>query len=271
MKHARRLGERPRSLQVHEWPEADQRAWEAACRPGSRLKRGGAASRLAEVSRADFANRYGAFLGFLERTGRLNRNGRAAGQVTAPNVDVYLADLNARVRSVTCWNAIYKLRRAAELLAPTEDFSWLAEIEKDIALIMEPKSKFDRLVFSDRLLEAGLTIATEADLFGSNELARARGIRNGLMIALLALYPSRLKNFAGLEIGRTFREANSSWWIALPSVSTKTRRPDERRVHSALNPRIDLYLKQSRPVLIGSRPATNALWISSRTGKAYTR
>src|SRR5438128_7531135 len=137
--------ERPRSLPVNEWPEADRRAWEEACRPGSRLKPGGVASYLAEVSRDDFARRYGAFLGFLQRSARLDGGAAAAAQVTSSNVEAYIADLNARVRSVTVWNCIYKLRRAAQLLAPRADFSWLAEIEKDLALVMEPRSKFDRL------------------------------------------------------------------------------------------------------------------------------
>src|SRR5258708_28758211 len=136
----------PRSLPVHEWPDADRRAWEDACRPGSRLKPGGVASYLAEVSREDFARRYGAFLGFLQRNDRLEPHRSAAAQVTLPNVEAYVADLKARVRSVTAWNCIYKLRRAAQLLAPRADFSWLAEIEKDLALVMEPRSKFDRLV-----------------------------------------------------------------------------------------------------------------------------
>ena len=152
----------PRALPVHEWPDADRSAWEEACRPRSRLKPGGAASYLAPVSREDFGRRYGAFLGFLQRTGRLKRDAAAAAQVTLSNVEAYTSDLTARVRSVTVWNCIYKLRRAAELLAPTADFSWLAEIEKDIALMMEPRSKFDRLVFTGRLVEAGLTLVTEA-------------------------------------------------------------------------------------------------------------
>ena len=126
--------DRPRSLPVNEWPDADQRAWEDACRPGSRLKPGGAASYLAEVSRDDFARRYGAFLGFLQRSGRLKREVAAAAQVTLANVEAYITDLTARVRSVTVWICIYKLRRAAELLTPASDFSWLAEIEKDLAL-----------------------------------------------------------------------------------------------------------------------------------------
>jgi integrase/recombinase XerD len=121
---------RPRSLPMSEWPDADRRAWEEACRPGSRLKPGGVASYLAEVSRGEFARRYGAFLGFLQRNDRLELHRGAATQVTLPNVEAYIVDLKDRVRSVTVWNCIYKLRRAAELLAPTADFSWLPEIEK---------------------------------------------------------------------------------------------------------------------------------------------
>src|SRR5262245_59409824 len=221
----------PRSLPVSEWPDADQRAWEETCRPGSRLKPGVVASYPAEVSRNDFARRYGAFLGLLQRTNRLEQHAGAATQVTLPNVEAYIADLKARVRSVTIWNCIYKLRRAAELLAPTADFSWLAEIEQDLALVMEPRSKFDRLVLTERLVEAGLTLVAEAEAF---------------VIALLALCPIRPKNFAGLEIGHTFKEVDGSWWIALPGNLTKSRRRDERRVPAWLNRYIDVYLNQSR-------------------------
>ena len=263
--------EYPRSLPASEWPDADRRAWEDACRSGSRLKPGGAASYLAEVSRNDYANRYGAFLGFLQRSGRLDRDAGAAAQVTLANVEGYISDLTARVRSGTVWNCIYKLRRAAELLAPKADFSWLAEIEKDLALVIEPRSKYDRLVFTGPLVEAGLTLMTEAQGFANNDLARARGMRNGLMIALLAICPIRLTNFATLEIGRTFKEIQGTWWIALPSITTKSRRPDERRVPEWLNRWIEAYLSHSRPVLVRAGSATNALWISSTTGGPMTR
>lgn len=267
---AKSAHENPRSLPVGEWPDADRRAWEEACRPGSRLKPGGVASYLAPVSRNDFANRYGAFLGFLQRRNRLERDVAAAAQVTLPNVEAYITDLTARVRSVTVYNCIYKLRRAAELLAPTADLSWLAEIEKDLALVMEPRSKFDRLVLTGRLVEAGLTLVAEAERFAKLDLARARGIRNGIMIALLALCPIRPKNFATLEIEQTFKDVQGRWWITLPGNMTKTGRPDERPVPVWLNRYMDVYLNQSRPVLLGSRPRTNALWISSTTGRRMT-
>jgi integrase len=266
------LGIRPRSLPVSEWPPADRQAWEDACRPGSSFKPGGAASRLAPVSRADFAQRYGAFLGFLRRSGHLRCDAKAAAQVTVPNVEAYITDLTSRVRSVTIHNCIYKLRRVAELLRPGADFAWLAEIEKDIALVMQPRSKFDRLVFTDQLVEAGLALLTEAQASAGSPVARARGIRNGLMIALLGVCPIRPKNFAALEIGTTFKQIHGQWWIALPRADTKSRRcPDERPVPRWLNASIDLYLTQARPPLLQSRGDIKALWISSTTGHRMTK
>src|SRR5262249_2143600 len=135
-------------------------------------------------------------LGVLAAKRAARTQAPAAAQVTLPNVEAYIAALTDRVRPVTGFNYIHMLRLAPELLAPTADVSWLAEIERDLALVMEARSKFDRLVFNGRLVEAGLTLVAEAEgLATTSDLARARGVRNGLIIALLALCPIRLKNF----------------------------------------------------------------------------
>jgi hypothetical protein len=147
----RRRGPRspqPRSLPIAEWPKSDRLGWEDACRPAQRLQRGGAASHLAQVSQADITNRYGLYLDFLQRNGRLDAALGAMSLVTPDNVNEFIAELQARVRSVTVWNSVYKLRRAAELISPGGDFGWLAEIEKDIALVMIPRSKAGRLVLT---------------------------------------------------------------------------------------------------------------------------
>jgi hypothetical protein len=194
----------PRSLPLNEWPTSHRETWEKICRPGVRFRKGGAASRYAEASREDFARRYGAFLGFLKRRGLLDPSAGPATQVTPANIELYIAELKERVRPVTVWNCIYKLRMAAKLLDPTVDLVWLSEIEQDLALVMEPRSKFDRVVLAERLVEAGLTLVTEAEAFSGNPFKRAIRIRNGLIIALLAVCPIRIKNYATLEIGRTF-------------------------------------------------------------------
>ena len=57
----RRATGKVRSLPLDLWPEADRNAWNAACRPAARLKRGGAAGHLKPVTRDDLARRYGYF------------------------------------------------------------------------------------------------------------------------------------------------------------------------------------------------------------------
>ena len=251
--------------------EADRAAWTAACRPAERLRRGGAASHLKDITRRDLARRYGYFLDHVERMEGLDRNAKAASYVTPDRVDRFLAELQARVGSVTVYGSIYKLRRMAELLAPGRDFTWLTEIEKDLALVMQPRSKFDRLVYSNVLLEAGMTLMAEADAATHRSaLARARQFRNGLMVALQALHPIRLKNFAALEIGRSFKKVNDSWWIVLSASETKEKRADERPVDTGLALWIDRYLKIHRPVLARTDDAPTALWLSSNDGGAMS-
>jgi site-specific recombinase XerD len=254
------------TLRIAEWPAADRQAWEAACRPSVRLKKGGAGSQLAPVSQEDISRRYGRYLGFLKRTGRLDQSAPAAGQVTPTNVADYMAEFAGKISSVTAWNCIYKLRRAAQLLAPKADFRWLIEIEKDLEVLQEPRSKLNRFVYTEELIKAGLTLIVEAEKFTKAPVKRARAIRDGLMLALLAANPIRRKNFASLEIGKTFRKIEGQWWISISARTTKTkRRPEERPVATWLTPHVELYLEEARPVLLSlSRAETNKLWIARR-------
>jgi hypothetical protein len=46
-----------RSVPIEDWPAADRRGWETACRRPRRLVRGGAASHLGADTRSDLARR----------------------------------------------------------------------------------------------------------------------------------------------------------------------------------------------------------------------
>jgi integrase len=256
-----------RSLPLALWPEADRSTWISACRPATRLKRGGAAGHLKPVTREDLARRYGYFLDFLSRRGLLQADTLAATYVTLDNVETYIAELKERVGSVTVYGSVHKLRRAAQIIAQSLDFAWLAELEKDLALVMRPRSKFDRMVLTEVLVEAALTLIHEAETSANlTNLARARQVRNGLMVALLGMCPIRLKNFAALEIGRSFVEIKGRWWIVLAASETKENRPDERPIDQLLTPVIDHYLSQRRPVLARTHTPVPGLWLSSNDG-----
>src|SRR5262249_7567745 len=196
----------PRSLRLEEWSPVDQLAWKEAIRPAVRLQRGGTAAHLAPVSQKDIANRYGLYLDFLQRNGLFDLTSGAAQLVVPNHVQQFVVELKGRVSAVTIWISIYKLRRAAEFLAPDADFGWLSEIEKDRALVAEPIDKTDRLVLADRLLEAGLTLIEEAERFASTPMRRGGGGRHGPMIALFGLPPPPIKKLPPLRDGQTIQK-----------------------------------------------------------------
>jgi len=256
-----------RSSPIERWPAADRLAWQNACRPAVRFQRGGAAAHLKDITRNDLVRRYGYFMNFVERSEGLDPNADLIGYVTPERVDGYAAELEKRVGSVTLYGNIYKLRRTAQLLNPAADLRWLCDLENDLALVVQPRSKFGRLVYSQVLAEAGLTLMTEAhSVMKGTSLQRALQFRNGLMVAFLAFHPIRLKNFAALDLGRTFRKVENDWWIVLPAAETKEKRHDERKLDPALVPWIELYLEKYRPVLNGGHLEEKLLWSSSQGG-----
>jgi hypothetical protein len=133
-----------RSLPLSQWPRADRHAWMVACLPHVRLQRGGAAAHMKAVTQADLERRYGYFLDHLSRQGSLKEAAPAGGHVTPQAVAGFLEEIGPIWRPVTQAQSVYKLRRMAEILAPDRDFSWLREIEKDLALVAHPQDHFAR-------------------------------------------------------------------------------------------------------------------------------
>lgn len=134
-------------------------------------------------------------------------------------------------------------------MAPGRDFTWLRDIWQDLELVAQPIDKSHRVVPTQRLAEAGLTLIEQAKI--SQSLSRVEAAlmtRNGLMVAMLGLSPVRLSNFAHLEIGRTFRKHADTWWIVLPK--TKSGRPDCRPFPKYLLPAIESYLADHRAYLV---------------------
>jgi site-specific recombinase XerD len=266
----RMVKQEPRLLPLDRWPEADRHAWQLACQPTARLRRGGAAGKLRPSTRKNYAEQYARFLGFLNRCELLQSNGEPAANVMPDKIEAYLPDLKY-VASTTAHRSMGALRRVAQIIAPDRNFDWLSEIEKDFAEAACPRSKFDRTVLTEILVESGLILMREAELSRvMTEMDRACVFRNGLMVALLALCPIRRKNFTGLEIGRSFVKIGDRWWIVLAATDTKEKRADERPVDELLTPFIESYLSPHRAVLARSDDAPSALWLSAKDGTPIT-
>jgi site-specific recombinase XerD len=223
------------------------------------------------VTLSDLERRYGYFADHLIRKSvSFDPDGatQAGAYITPEHVQSFVEELKRRVSSETVFWSIAKLHRVARLIAPAQDFGWLSEIEKDLRAEKRPKPKAHRIVLSPVLRKAGLAQMVEAERApGLTDNARARQFRNGLMLALLAPMPNRIKNFASLEIGRSIRQIRGDWWITLDEDETKEGRPDERRIPPRLYVYLNRYLEVHRPALLRKAAPTQALWIS-RTGNA---
>jgi len=93
-------------------------------------------------------------------------------------------------------------------------------------------------------------------------------VRDGLIIALLALCPIRLRNLAELRIGQQIRRIGDVWWIILKAAETKTGRHDERPVPEILAAHIDRWLEHWRTLFCNP---DEAFWPSTKGGSlAYT-
>jgi len=92
------------------------------------LDDGGAASHLNALTRQDLTRRYAYFLSFLERQGKLDREGPAGAAVTEQNILHYLRYLEEHVSSVTLAQSIYKISRVAHYLAPGCNWRWLQRV-----------------------------------------------------------------------------------------------------------------------------------------------
>jgi site-specific recombinase XerC len=83
----------------------------------------------------------------------------------------------------------------------------------------------------------------------SQKSYKATRYRNGLLVALLIACPIRLKNLAGLVIGRHLSFDGSACRLELTAAETKTGRPYHAAVPAELTPYIDRWLQVHRPTL----------------------
>jgi integrase len=252
-----------------DWSTADREAWKRACVVGQRLRPGGAAARMKPSTRASLVRAYGYLLDFCRRNGLLDLNAEAGAHVTPEIIDAFVREMHNRVGSVTRASYIGKIRRVATIVAPERNFAWLSEIEADLRYEARPRPKYHRIVSSDRLRGLGLDLIRRGETNNHiTDLACARLVRDGLMIALLALCPIRLRNFAELRIGRQIRRIGETWWIILEAAETKSGRPDERPVPEILTAHIDHWLECWRPLFL--EPG-DGFWPSTKGGSlAYT-
>jgi integrase len=168
-------------------------------------------------------------------------------------------------------------------MAPEADWGWLAQLHRTLETKGRPvRNKLPRLRSIGELATIGQHLMNQAEsVAGWSARRRAVLFRDGLMIALLAYRPVRLKNFAMMRLGRHLMKVSGSWQIQFAAQETKTHVRYEAAVPSAVAPRLERYLDVHRPVLLRGkricapankmlvsdseapiRPGLDAVWVS---------
>jgi integrase/recombinase XerD len=252
---------------LDQWPQRDLRQWQLALQSGDLLEQGGCRAERSPYSNRAMEKGYGRWLVWLDSQDLLDVQVAPGGRITPDRVRAYVAHLEAENASGTVIARLIELKVTADVMDPGRNWSWIYRFASTMRTRHKPaRPKRHRLVHIDRLLNLGLDLMATAE----NErttLLRFKAYRDGLMIALLASRPLRLRNLAGLSLDHTLVRRGEGWWIQIPAAETKTNDPIEVPWPDRLVLHLETYLADHRSAIAALRnsrtgTASNATWLS---------
>jgi integrase len=252
-----------------DWPEVDQTYWQAAFKAGTdRFDDCGPAAHLAEATRLGLQHSYARFLAYVaaEHPNLLAR--APAARLDRKIIEAYVKWQPATCGSITIVGYLRKLRDTVRFICPGEDLPWLLTIIKRIAAQAKPKPEKNHLITSETLYALGIQLMNRAiiivDADKKTSKTHAFVYRDGLIIALLAAIPLRLRTLTALRIGTQFVRSGKLWALDIPAKDSKTKRPLDYPISAELSGRIDLYLNQFRCRIPGA-DTHDYLWASNES------
>jgi integrase/recombinase XerD len=252
-------------LPLEQWPEADHKAFRAAYDAGDVFdETAGPGAHLAEGTRKLIRTCYRRWLGFLKEYDPDELLKAPAERITPGRVRAFIEHLAAEIRQSSVVIAADNLCYAARLIAPASDWRWLTSIKVRLAARAKPEDRFDRLVPAWHTLDYGIELMDEAlNLPVNGHKQREIQYRDGLLLALLSLWPIRRRSIAALTVSRHVEFDDAGVNILLHSEDTKAKRSESFRVPEPLVPYLRRYLEEIRPRLLG-RSNHDGLWASFR-------
>ena len=283
----------PKCIPMADWPERHQVAWKTAFNPGGLFSKPSKASGWRPASINKTRKGYGIWLSHRKAKAGLSVKGLSESApedlVTQDAVSAYIDDIRAiGSSSMTVYNHIQELYDAIRILTPhlpDDHWNWLGNAYKNLRSDAHPsRNKIERLKHADQLEGLGLELMAKAEATpkrdyraksGMTELQRSLMYRDGLICALLARRPFRIKNFYSLTIGTNFLVEGDRVNFAFSASEMKGKRPMEVPFPKNLLPYLARYIEQYRPILLttsakASHLPTQALWIS-RDGTDLTQ
>ena len=168
--------------------------------------------------------------------------------------------------------ALCELSEAYRVMWPDADRTTLKKVLSRLNHNAKPSRNKQALVISSReILNAALDhIGHVIKNPAPSETIRASWVRNGVMVALLAVHPIRLANLTEIRLGRHLTWEGEEVWLRFSERETKEKQPLEFPLAAILLEPLQVYLETYRPCLLDGRDS-EALWISVRKGPMRDR
>ena len=215
---------------------------------------------------------YGRYLSWLDREGLLLDGETPAGRITPERVKAYIAQIQTHLATVSVGLTVGALNAAANAFAPQADWSWLSKRYSRLKMRAEPSREKRKIIqHTLDLYNYGKRLMETADQGPGQAIRAAQRYQAGLIIALLAARPLRIRNFQDITIGESLRWDSRNYWLTF--ADSKTYQPIDEPCPQDLLPYLDEFLRGRRLILLqqaakfgSADPLHRRLWVD-RVGK----
>lgn len=249
------------------WPAADRAMWDALHKKADPFDDPGALAHLRQTSSRTLEVRYARWMRWLTTFDPDALALPPAERATLPRLQCWLEALSHTkpMSRLMFIDGVLRVLRAAD-----PDLDWtmqqrlLASLKR-AAGRGDPARKRGRILSSGVLLKVGLTYANADPLAVPQPLKRMIRLRDGMMIAMLAVLPIRRRAFCELALGQSVLMTPDEITISLSEEMTKTGVPWEASVPPQIEAMLRRYIVDVRPALLARGGRThNILWVGKK-------
>jgi integrase len=253
-------------LPFQDWPQIDQRAWNALFEVGDVFEDARRAGHWRPATRRTNRQHYARWLGHLALGGVIEPERDPDARVTRERVLAYAAHLTQTVAPRTAASNIIGLKVVMKAMAPETDWRWLIDLSNRLNTWAKPS--VDRTRVMRPIDEIHSSARAELDRLLSTPLRRRLdrvAYRDTLIVLVLSACPVRLRNLSGLRIGTHLLQEGDRWAVRIPEDETKNAQRLNYLLPRHVGCYLAAYLGRVRPSF---RPTASesALWLGFAGG-----
>lgn len=252
-----------RGLLESSWSLADRICWEQRLLPNFSV------AGLRPLSIAAYRKTYRRWLGYLRSSGL--RDYESPLSPVVPDLGrAFIDEVRLRTSAQSAFTEARHFKRLIKTVEPGATITWLETAIAQFARELKGPKRSIKPPSSDRLLREGRRMIRNGrivfDARNSTKRTAARGrnlVRDGLMLALLAMRPLRLTNFAELRLGEDLLFSGNQAWIRIMGAETKTGATFDLPFPRQLLAELHYYLRGPR-LAFPNAELSASLWLSDR-------